>query len=55
MYKKPLFLVFPHVGPLPLQTRTKLRKSFKGILICCKLRIVFKSQNKLSNTFHHKD
>ena len=34
--KKPLFLVFPYLGPLPLQTRTKLRKSSKGIPNCYK-------------------
>ena len=35
--------------------RTKLRKSLKGILNCCKLKIVFKSQNKLANAFRFKD
>ena len=30
--KKTLFLVLPYLGPLSLQTRTKLRKSLKGIL-----------------------
>ena len=39
--KKTLFLVLPYLGPLSLQTRTKLRKSLKGILNCCKLQIVF--------------
>ena len=34
--KKTLFLVLPYLGPLSLQTRTKLRKSLKGILNCCK-------------------
>ena len=53
--KKPLFLVLPYLGLLSLQTRTKLRKSLKGILNCCKLQIVFKSQNKLTNTFRFKD
>ena len=37
------------------KTRTKLRKSFKGILNCCKLQIVFKSQRKLVNKFRFKD
>ena len=40
---KTLFLVLPYLGPLSLQTRTKLRKFLKGILNCCKLEIVFKS------------
>ena len=38
-----------------MQTRTKLRKSFKGILNCYKLQIVFKSQRKLANIFRFKD
>ena len=38
---KTLFLVLPYLGPLSLQTRTKLRKSLKGILNCCKLQILF--------------
>ena len=37
--KKTLFLVLPYLGRLSLQTRTKLRKSLKVIIIinCCKL------------------
>ena len=38
--KKPLFLVLLYLGPLSLQTRTKLGKSLKGILNGCKLQIV---------------
>ena len=49
--KKPLFSVLPYLGSLPLQTRTKLRKSLKGILHRCKLQIVCKSLSKLSNAF----
>ena len=52
--KKTLFLVLPYLGPLSFQTRTKLRKSLKGILNCCKLQIVFKSENKLENDFRFK-
>ena len=53
--KKTLFLVLPYLGPLSLQTRTILRKSLKGILNCCELKIVFKSQNKLGKAFRFKD
>ena len=53
--KKPLFSVLTYLGPLSLQTRTKLRKSLRGILNCCKLQIVFKIENKLANAFHFKD
>ena len=35
--------------------RTKLKKSREGILNCCQLQIVFKSQNKLVNAFRFKD
>ena len=38
-----------------MQARTKLRKSLKDILNCCKLQIVFKSQNKLAKAFRFKD
>ena len=55
MPKKTLLLVYSYLGPLSLQTRTKLRKSLKDILNCCKLQIVFKSQNKLAKTFRFKD
>ena len=54
--KKTVFLALPYLGrPLSLQTRTKSRKSLKGILNCCKLQIVFKSQNKLAKAFRFKD
>ena len=53
--KKTLILSLPYLGDVSLQTRTKLRKSFKGILNCCKLQIVFKSQRKLTNVFLSKD
>ena len=48
--KKTLILSLPYLGDVFLQTRTELRKSFKGIQNC-KLQIVFKSQRKLANVF----
>ena len=53
--KKTLILLLPYLGDISLQTRTKLRKSFKSIFNCCKLQIVFKSQRKLANVFRFKD
>ena len=53
--KRTLFLVLQYLGPLSLQSRTKLRKPLKGILNCCKLQIVFKSENKLAKAFRFKD
>ena len=53
--KKPLQLVLPYLGTISLQTRTELQKSFKGVLNCCILQVIFKSQNKLCNNFCIKD
>ena len=44
---KPLRLVLPYLGTILLQTRTKLQNSIKEVLNCCKLHVIFKSQNKL--------
>ena len=52
---KTLILLLPYLGDVSIETRTKLRKSFKGILNCCKLQIVFKIHRKLSNVFLFKD
>ena len=50
-----LRLVLRYLGSISLQTRTKLQKSIKGVLNCCKLHVIFKSQNKLCNRFHFKN
>ena len=46
---KTLILYLPYLWDVSLQTRTKLKKSFQGILNSCKLQIIFKSQRKLAN------
>ena len=51
---KRLLLVLPYLWVISLQTRTKLQDAIKGVLICCKLEIVFKCQTKLSNSFWFK-
>ena len=53
--KNPQVLVIPKLGSISLQTRTKLKKSLKNILNCCKLQIVFKNKTRLGNKFHFKD
>ena len=53
--KKTLILSLSCLGDISLQSRTKLRKSFKSILNCCKLQTVFKNQEKLANVFRFKD
>ena len=52
---EPLVLVLPYLGSKSLQTRTKLKKSFKNILNCCKLQIVFKNNTRLGHDFHLKN
>ena len=44
-----LILPLPFLGDISLQLRTELRKSFKNILNCCKVQIVFKSQRRFSS------
>ena len=53
--KKILIPSLPNLEDISLRTRTKLRKSFKGTLNCCKPPINFKSQRKLRNIFQFKD
>ena len=52
--KKRWLLVLPFLRIISLQTRTKLQKTLKGVLNCCKLWIVFKCQTTLSNSFRYK-
>ena len=42
--KETLFLSLPYLGEISLQTRTKIRKSLKGLLNCGKLEIVLKAK-----------
>ena len=53
--KKCLHIVFPYLGIIYLQTRTRLQQALKSVLICCKLEIVFKCQTRFSHSFHYKD
>ena len=53
--KKPLGLVFPYLGTISQQTRTTLQKFIKEVLNCCKLQVIFKSQNKPCINFRFKD
>ena len=53
--KEPLRLVLPNLGTMSRQTRAKLQKFIKGVLNCCKLQVIFKSQNKFCNSFCLKD
>ena len=53
--KEHLVLVLPYLSSISLQTRTKLKKSIKSILNCCKLQIVPKNKARLGNNFYFKD
>ena len=52
--KKPLVQVLPNLGSISLKTRTRLKKSLKNILNCCKLQILFKNKTRLGSNFHFK-
>ena len=41
--KRSLRLFLPYLETVSLQTRTKLQKSIKVVLNCCKLQIILKS------------
>ena len=53
--KRLFILPLPFLGDISLRLKTKLRKSFKNILNCCKVQIVFKSQKILSSQFRFKE
>ena len=53
--KKPLRLALPYLITISLHNRTKLQKSIKGVLNCCKLQVIFRIQNELWDSFHFKD
>ena len=53
--KRLLILLLRFLGDICLELRTKLRKSFKNILNCCKVQIVYKSQRRLSSQFRFKE
>ena len=53
--KNTLVLVLAYLDSISLQTRTKLKKSLKNILNCCKSQVVFKYEARLGINFHFKD
>ena len=53
--ENPFVLFLRYLGSIFLQTRTKLNKSLKNILNCCKLQVVFKNKTRLGNHFYFKD
>ena len=42
-------MVLPHLRPISLQFRTKIRHAVKCTLNCCELQVIFRSERKLSN------
>ena len=45
-WKKTL-AISAYLGAISMQTKIKLFKAIKGVLNCCKLQVIFKSQNKI--------
>ena len=52
---KPLVLVLPYLGLVPLQARSMLEKSLKSALNYCKLETVLKIKTRLGSNFHFKE
>ena len=44
-----------NLASISLQTRTKLKKSLKSMLNCCKLQAVFQNNTRLGSNFYFKD
>ena len=53
--KKDLVIVFPFLGKLSLDLRTRLRNNTIKNLPFCKIRVIFKSSIRISNFFQFKD
>ena len=53
--KEPLLLAFLYLGAVWCQTRAQLQRFIKGVFHYCKLHVIFKSQNKLCNSFSSKN
>ena len=53
--KKAFHLVLPHLEPISLYVRTKIRNAMKNTSNHCKLQVIFKNERKLCNMFRFKD
>ena len=53
--RKEVLLVLPFLGKVSLQVRTRLERLFAKHIPCCKLRIIFKCNSRLSSFFRFKD
>ena len=53
--KRELTFVFPYLGKLSLDLRTRLRRTIKRDLPYCKLKIIFRSKCRLNTLFRFKD
>ena len=48
-------IVLPYLVIIPLEIRKKCNQVLKGFLNCCKLKIAFKCQTRVSNSLRHKN
>ena len=53
--KKPPVLFLPYLPSIYLETRAKLKKSLKSILKYCQVKVLFKNNPRLGNSFYLKD
>ena len=53
--KKQLYTVLPFLGKISAIIKSGLVRSLNKRLPCCKIRVVFKTTNRLKNYFNFKD
>ena len=49
--KEQVLLVLPFLGRLSLEITSHLQKRFKKYIICCSLKVVYQSNNRIANVF----
>ena len=50
--KRQVLLVFPFLGPLSFEIRSRLQKCFKNYILYCSLKVVYQSKSRISNLFN---
>ena len=53
--RKEVTMILPFLGSTSWTVKKELSRAFKNILLFCKLKLVFKTSNRLSSFFSYKD
>ena len=55
VHKKELIIILPYLGKMSQIAKTRLAKTMNKHVKCCKLRVIFHTNNRLTDYFHFKD